>query len=202
MSSINDLLELLENAEELDQLATARHLYEMIMMEDEADENHAATLMYVANLVDLGDLNHAEATLLRIEDEIPEDLSATFLSQRGDLQSYRGNYAEAEKDYREANKIDSNQGEYLVFAAQAAFQQGEVARAEYLIREAIAIGGEVLDEAYGNLAGYLVAQQRYQEAQACYEKVVSLNSDNDFAQEWIEDLNRVLKLQAQSAARP
>ena len=45
MSSINDLLELLENAEELDQLATARHLYEMIMMEDEADENHAATLM-------------------------------------------------------------------------------------------------------------------------------------------------------------
>ena len=146
MSSINDLLELLENAEELDQLATARHLYEMIMMEDEADENHAATLMYVANLVDLGDLNHAEATLLRIEDEIPEDLSAAFLSQRGDLQSYRGNYAEAEKDYREANKIDSNQGEYLVFAAQAAFQQGEVARAEYLIREAIAIGGEVLDE--------------------------------------------------------
>ena len=87
MSSINDLLELLENAEKLDQLATARHLYEMIMMEDEADENYAATLMYVANLVDLGDLNHAEATLLRIEDEIPEDLSAAFLSQRGDLQS-------------------------------------------------------------------------------------------------------------------
>ena len=196
MSSINDLLELLDDAEELDQLATARHLYEKILVKDEADENYAATLMYVANLVDLGDLNHAEATLARIEEEIPEDLSAAFLSQRGDLQSHRGNYAEAEKDYREANKIDSNEGEYLVFAAQAAFQQGEVARAEYLIREAIAIGGEVLDEAYGNLAGYLVAQKRYQEAKVCYEKVVSLDTDNDHAREWIEDLNKVLKLQA------
>jgi len=71
-----------------------------------------------------------------------------------------------------------------------------VARAEYLIREAIAVGGEVLDEAYGNLAGYLVAQKRYQEAKVCYEKVVSLDADNDHAREWIEDLNKVLKLQA------
>jgi len=195
MSSINELIEQLESAEELDQLATARFLYEKILVEDEADENYAATLMYVANLVDLGDLNHAEATLARIEEDIPGDLRAAFLSQRGDLQSHRGNYPDAEKDYREANKIDSNEGEYLVFAAQAAFQQGEVARAEYLIREAIAVGGEVLDEAYGNLAGYLVAQQRYQEAKLCYEKVLSLDSQNDHAREWISDLDRVLKLQ-------
>lgn len=194
MSSINDLLELLEDAEERDQLATARHLYEQILVEDEADENLAATLLYVANLVDLGDLNHAEATLSRIEEDLPDDLKATFHSQRGDLHSHRGSYAEAEKEYRAADKIDSNEGEYLVFAAQAAFQQGEIGRAEYLIREAIAIGGEVLDEAYGNLAGYLVAQQRYQEAKICYEKVVSLDPENDHAQEWIEDLNRVLKL--------
>ncbi|MDA7882172.1 tetratricopeptide repeat protein, partial [Akkermansiaceae bacterium] len=144
----------------------------------------------------LGDLNHAEATLARIEEEISGDLRAGFLSQRGDLHSHRGHYAEAEKDYREANKLDSNEGEYLIFAAQAAFQQGEVARAEYLIREAIAVGGEVLDEAYGNLAGYLVAQQRYQEAKTCYEKVVSLDPGNEHAREWIVDLNRVLKMLA------
>lgn len=195
MSSIDELLELLEDAEERDQLATARFLYEKILVEDE-EENLAATLLYVGNLVDLGDLNHAEATLSRIEEEIPDDLKATFLSQRGDLHSHRGNYAEAEKDYREANKLDANEGEYLVFAAQAAFQQGEIARAEYLIREAIAVGGEVLDEAYGNLAGYLVAQQRYQEARSCYEKVVDLDPENDHAREWIADLNRVLKMQA------
>lgn len=195
MSPVNELLELLEDAEERDQLATARYLYEKILMEDD-EENFAATLLYVGNLVDLGDLSHAEATLSRIEEEIPDELKAGFLCQRGDLHSHRGRFAEAEKDYREANKLDANEGEYLVFAAQAAFQQGEIARAEYLIREAIAVGGEVLDEAYGNLAGYLVAQQRYQEARTCYEKVVEFDPENDHAREWIADLNRVLKMQA------
>jgi Tfp pilus assembly protein PilF len=72
-----------------------------------------------------------------------------------------------------------------------AFHRGEAAKAEYLVREALKYQCD-RDEAYGNLGGYLASQRRFTEACAAFREVLKIDSENDHANEWIEDLEQVV----------
>jgi tetratricopeptide (TPR) repeat protein len=190
MSEIEELYEELEEAQEQDQVASACILYEEILtLEDE--ENIPATLLYVADLVDLGNVGQAEATLLRIEELCEGVLEADWHAAFGQLNHHRGRYEEAEKNFRKAHEIQTDRGDYLILAAASAFQRGEAAKAEYLIREALKYQCEN-DEAYTNLGIYLASQRRFEEAAGCFEKVLKIDSGNEFAREWLEDLEQMI----------
>jgi len=190
MSEIEELYEELEEAQEQDQVASACILYEEILtLEDE--ENIPATLLYVADLIDLGNVGQAEATLLRIEELCEGDLEADWHAGFGQLNHHRGRFEEAEKNYRLAHELRTDRGDYLILAAASAFQRGEAAKAEYLVREALKYQCEQ-DEAYTNLGTYLAGQRRFEEAAGAFRKVLELDLGNEFASEWLADLEQVI----------
>jgi tetratricopeptide (TPR) repeat protein len=187
MPDPNQLFEQLQEAEDDDQLATSRTIYEAILVEE--PDHPAMLVLYAANLIELGDLNAAHNVLSRAKELVDEESLPGFLSQQAHLARAQGDLSTAEKFYREAHKLTPDDGENLLNAAQAAAGQNELQKAEYLLREATKIEGELEADAWFNLAGNLVSQQRYPEARTCYQKVITLDSENSLAEEWIADLD-------------
>lgn len=190
MSEIEDLYEALAEAQDADQVASACAIYEQILTEEDV-ENLEATLLYVTDLVDLGNLSQAEATLLRLDELCPDELRGDWHYTFASFEEFRGQYLAAEKHYRQAHDLRTDRGDYLTLAANAAFQQGEPAKAEFLIREALKFQCD-LAEAYGNLGLYLASQRRNSEAREAFTKALTEDPDNENAREWIADLDQIL----------
>ncbi len=192
-AELEALYEALEEAQGNDQVASACFIYENILTIEET-ENIGATLLYVTDLIDLGNIGQAEATLVRIE-ELCEDNEAGDLcmwhSVSADLHAHVGRYEEAIAAYRKAHELDTSRGDLLALAANAAFQTGEAGKAEYLIREALKFPCEQ-SEVQAALGTYLAAQRRFQEATDAFKKALSLDAENTFAAEWIEDLEQLV----------
>ena len=190
MSEIEELYEALEEAREADQVASACVIYEEILTLEDV-ENVASSLNYAADLIDFGNYAQAEATLSRLgelcqDDEAEELLLFVFAT----LHEKRGEFAEAEKFYRQAHEKNTVRGDYLVLAASMAFHRGEAGKAEFLVREALKYQCE-RDEALSNLGGYLASQRRFREAKAAYEEVLKIDPKDEHALEWVEDLEQL-----------
>ena len=191
MSEIDELHEALEEVREADQVASACILYEEILMQDD-EENVFSTLLYVNDLIDLGNYAQAEATLNRIEELCEtDDAKELFCYYRAILHEKRGEFAEAEKFYREAHDWNTSRGELLLMAAEMAFHRGEGGRAEFLAREALKFQCDQA-EAYGTLGAYLASQRRFDEAKAMFAKVLESDEGNEHAREWLLDLEHLV----------
>lgn len=190
MSEIEELYEALEEARDADQVASACVIYEEILTLEDT-ENIISTLLYATDLIDFGNYTQAEATLNRVSELCEnDDASELLLYNFATLHEKRGEFAEAEKYYRQAYEKDTTRGDLLVMAAGMAFHRGEAAKAEYLVREALKSQCD-RDEAYGNLGGYLASQRRFAEAITAYEEVLKIDPGNEHAREWIEDLEQL-----------
>ena len=191
MSEIEELYEALEEAREADQVASACIIYEEILTQEDT-ENVFSTLLYVTDLIDFGNFGQAGATLDRVE-ELCEDDEAKELHMfnQATLHEKCGRFEEAEKCYRAAHEKNTTRGELLIMAANMAFHRSEPAKAEYLVREALKYQCD-RDEAYSNLGGYLASQRRFPEAIEAFREVLKIDSKNEHALEWIEDLEQVV----------
>ncbi|MGC6427708.1 MAG: tetratricopeptide repeat protein [Akkermansiaceae bacterium] len=186
MADSDALFEKLQDAEDRDQLATARVLYEEILARE--PEEGSLLILYAANLIELGDLATAEQILARAEELSAEKTQPGLLTQFGNLARARGQFLVAEKYFREAHQLSPDDAENLLNAAAMATGQGELSKAEYLLREAEKLRGELhLDSLY-HLAGNLVSQQRYQDARSFFESILALDPGHELAKEWLEDL--------------
>lgn len=190
MSEIDELFEALEEAREADQVASACVIYEEILTLDDV-EDAAQTLLYIRDLVDLGNFGQAEATLDRVFELVDQENQHFWYWTKGTFCEETGDFAEAESSFRKAHKCSSQRGDYLVQAASMAFRQGESAKAEYLVREALKLPCEK-DEALSNLGGYLASQRRFEEARATFQEVLAIDARNEHAHEWLEDLGQLL----------
>ncbi len=191
MSEIEELYEVLEEAREADQVASACVIYEEILTQEDV-ENVMSTLLYVTDLIDFGNFAQAEATLLRVTDLCDEAESQELLFfNLATLHEKKGEFRDAEKHYRLAHEQNTTRGELLLMAANMAFHQGEPAKAEYLVREGLKYQC-VQDEAYSSLGFYLASQRRFSEAKTAFDKVLEIDPENEYATEWIEDLNPLL----------
>jgi tetratricopeptide (TPR) repeat protein len=191
MSEIEELYEALAEAREADQVASACIIYEEILTQEDT-ENVFSTLLYATDLIDFGNFAQAEATLHRVSELCDDDESTELLLfNLASLHEKRGEFAEAEKCYRQAHEKNTTRGELLIMAANMAFHRSEPAKAEYLVREALKFQCD-RDEAYANLGGYLASQRRFPEALAAFQEVLKIDPDNEHAKEWIEDLEQVI----------
>jgi len=197
MASRDELYEALSEAEENDQLATARALYEAILADD--PENTALQILHAANLIELGDLSGAAETLAIAEGLLEDDqdeIRPGYLVQCGHLARERGELEEAEGHFRAAHKLNTEDGDPLILASSVAASRGELAKAEYLVREAAKLP-ETKAEGYFQLGHLLVSQQRYQEARDAFAQALEQEPDNELTEEWLVDLDQVLEFQAQ-----
>lgn len=191
MSEIEELYQVLEEAREADQVASACVIYEEILIQEDV-ENVMSTLLYVTDLIDFGNFAQAEATLLRVTELCDEVESQELLFFNfATLHEKKGEFRDAEKYYRLAHEQNTTRGELLLIAANMAFHQGEPAKAEYLVREGLKYQC-AQDEAYSSLGFYLASQRRFSEAKTAFDKVLEIDPENEYATEWIEDLNPLL----------
>ena len=107
------------------------------------------------------------------------------------LHEKKGEFREAEKHYRLAHEQNTTRGELLLMAANMAFHQGEAPKAEYLVREGLKYQC-AQDEAYSSLGFYLASQRRFSEAKTIFQEVLKIDPENEYATEWIEDLDQLL----------
>ncbi len=191
MSEIEELYEVLEEARDTDQVASACVIYEEILTQEDV-ENVMSTLLYTTDLIDLGNFAQAEATLLRVTDLCDEAESKELLFFNvATLHEKKGELRDAEKYYRLAHEQNTTRGELLLMAANMAFHQGEPAKAEYLVREGLKYQCEQA-EAHSSLGFYLASQRRFPEAKTAFQEVLKIDPGNEYAIEWIEDLNPLL----------
>src|SRR5262249_8613833 len=89
----------------------------------------------------------------------------------------RGDYANAEKWYRKAIDLDPEDAGKHIFLGALLAKRGDFSAAEAVHRKATRCSKGLEDEAYLNLGLVLRAQERYQEALACFEKAIELTPD-------------------------
>lgn len=151
-------------------------------------------VLFGANLIELGDLTTAERILERAHDNIDEESLPFLRTQQGHLARATGDYETAEKLFREAHKLNPDDAENLIHAASMSAALGKTPRAEHLLHEAAKLEDEFQIDAWFNLAGLLVSQQRYEEAEAYYEKILAEDPVHELAEEWIADLKGLSNL--------
>lgn len=191
MSDNDELHEALREVRDLDQVASACVIYEELLTSED-DENIESTLLYILDLLDLGDLPQATATLKRIDELCTGGVREYYLWTHGMVDEKYGRYAEAEKHLRKAHEMAPTKGSYLIEAASMAFRQGESAKAEYLVREALKCDCD-RDEGLRNLGGYLAAQRRFVEARKALTESLKIDPGHEDSILWIEDLDQLIE---------
>lgn len=168
------LLSLLDEAEDARHIFLARHLCERIL---EGNPDHGPTLNRYADCLNgLSLYDQSAAVVDHAEKIVPKNWLHLVFIQRGHRLKNMGDYAGAETQYLVAHDMAPGEA-YLIFAASAAFCRGDIQRAEELARKATECPEGCIDEAYSNLGGYLLAQQRYEEARDCHLKALEITPD-------------------------
>jgi len=191
------LLEELFSADDDDYLpGYTRLLAEKILAED---PNHfQALLIYSRCLVSLGQYNDSEKALDHAE-KIGANKLHLVLAYKAKLYERMGELETAAEMYLKAHKLVPNDATYLIYLASIIFAIGDVPKAEKIAREAIECSDGCIDEAYYNLAGYLLCQRRYDEALIYYEKALSIDPDFDLVKRRLVDLEKIKILQDEPA---
>jgi tetratricopeptide (TPR) repeat protein len=173
-------------ADEKDQIAYVRYLCERYLMNH---PDHVPTLIvYARNLISLAQYDAAEVALNRAQLKAPKERMHLVLAQRGHLLEAKGDFVGAERLFMEAHRLDPNDATYLIYAGSAAFRRGDIDRAQKLASQATDCTDGCVDEAWFNLGGYLLSDQRYDDAADCYRKALEMDPDYQLARQRLEDV--------------
>jgi len=189
----SELEDLQEEACQNDQLATSRYLCERILMED--PENGSILLRYADVLTSFSLFEQAKDVLDEAEELIGEDHQHLYFNQLGHLYNDWCQFDKAKEAYLAAHRLKPEDATSLIYAGTIAFQQGELNQAEEHARKATGCEEGVIEEAWFNLGGYLMAQQRFHEAEQAYKKALQLDADYEQAEEALEDLRQLATFQ-------
>ena len=128
-------------------------------------------------LYELARYEEAEQVLHSAIQGLPLEHLHHGYTQLGHLYRQRGDFANAEKWYRKAVELEPDDSGRHVFLGALLILRGDITGAEAVHRKAIRCSKGPVDEAYLNLGLVLRAQERYQEALACFEKAIELTPE-------------------------
>lgn len=151
-------------------------------------------LEYARALTQLSRFDEAEKAFDHaLASNIEQQQHSIIFSERGEMNQRRGKYEEAEEWYLKAIEAKPEAVWPRVFLGVVTFRRGDLQLAKKRLREAIECGGEnETDEAYANLGGVLVAQERYAEAAQCYRRAIEIDPEYEHAKLSLQDVSRIL----------
>ena len=115
-----------------------------------------------------------------IQELSPDHLHLGYI-HLGHVWRDRGDAAEAEKWYRKALDLEPDEAAYHVFLGACLHKKGDFAAAEGAYRRGTQCSKGPVHEAYHNLGLALRAQERYEEALACFDKAIELDPEYSIA---------------------
>jgi len=186
-------LDLIGKAEDEGDTAFVRFLCERAL---ELDPDDGLTLIRYANTLRAFSLyDKAIEVLQRAEEVVPDRIKHLVFAQRGHLFKDMGDCSAAENQYLVAHKLDPEDASYLTYAGSAAFQRGDIEQGLSYACDAIKCPEGCIDEAFFNLGGYLLAQQRYEEAGVMYRRALEIDPDYEVAKKRLADVERILNFE-------
>lgn len=134
----------------------------------------------------------ALAAIDRLETHMKAADRPKILLLRGQLLTRQGRHEAAVTTYLESHRQQPDDATPLVFAASAAFDDGNLELAQSLAAKATACPEGELDEAWHNLGGYFLSAHRYADAAECYAHSLEIDPANDFALRRQADVQLIL----------
>lgn len=184
------LYERLREAEEKEQYASARLIYDELRQRDPG--NVALNIMEARTVNMLAAFGESERLLDQAQAELPEELRGEWCETLAETRAGQGKFEDAMTYFREAHKL-LGEAHLLTEASICALALQEFGKAEFLAREALNTPEEVA-AASVQLAHILIAQQRYDEAEDAVLKSLAAEK-NDEVVVLLEDLQRREALQ-------
>jgi tetratricopeptide (TPR) repeat protein len=186
--------------------AAGQYLYGYVVELDRAHlqsypDDGIAWIVFAEALTELSRYDEAEAALDKALIYAHEMLKEIIFTRRAEMYQRQGKYLEAEIWYRKAIEERPDYAGNYIMPGLLAFQRGDFALAEHVHHQGIACSGERMDECYAHLGGVLVAQERYEEAEACYLKALEIDPHYKWAKLCLRDVKKILKLNHKKQAR-
>jgi tetratricopeptide (TPR) repeat protein len=133
--------------------------------------DHApAWLFFGRALAETARYSEAREALRRALELAPPDRRASVVAQLGHAEALAGDFAAAEKCYREAFAMAATEDEERLYLGEILFRQGKLKEAEAILREVTGAWNESLAEAWHLLGDVLASQAQYADALGCFER--------------------------------
>jgi tetratricopeptide (TPR) repeat protein len=134
----------------------------------------------------------AKRVLLQMIELFPRKLLHHAFSNVGHTCREQGRYDEAERWYRRAAQLKSEDAGRYVFLGALLGRKGDLSGAEVCHGKATQCAEGCIDEAYLNLGYVLRAQERYGEALDCFNKALEITPDYRHAIVGKSDMEKVI----------
>jgi Flp pilus assembly protein TadD len=123
-----------------------------------------------------------------------DDTTADVLGLMAKLECEVGDYASAERLYRDAAGLQPAEGRYQLFLGITLRRQGRDWEAEACYRHALTLDGD-RDEYLLNLGFVLQARGALQEAESCFAEALTIDPNYEEARHSLEDVRRAITFQ-------
>lgn len=153
-----------------------------------------ALLIYGIALRKLARYEEARRAIQRVIKLIPKERLHLPYTEMGLLYRDKGDLEKAAHWFRKSiDACPSNAG-YRIFLGGVLARKGRLKEAEKCHRQATKCSTGAIDEAYFNLGLVLRAQERYQEAMACFKKALEMDPHYKDVKMEMKDLEQVINL--------
>ena len=154
------------------------------------------------NYTELHRYAEAESALKQGLALAPQDKRHLVIWQLGHLEQARGNYWLAMKWHRKSARLQPDNASSWIYCGHIAFAQGRLKQAENFERRALQCKEGAFEEAWFNLGGALLAQDRLEEARECYLKAIAIAPKYGIAKKRLKDVELALAERAQTSPKP
>lgn len=153
-------------------------------------------------LCTLARYREAEAALSKALALAPLDRRHMVYWQFGHLEEARGNLVSAMQWHRKSARLQPDNASSWIYCGHIAFSQGHLSQAETFNRRALQCERGAIDEAWFNLGGALLAQDRLEEARECYLRAIAIDPKYAIAKKRLKDVELAIAEQNQAAPIP
>lgn len=144
----------------------------------------------------------AQAALTKALTLVPKRRRFLVMWYLGHLEEARGNYRLAMKWHRKSARLRPDDASSWIYCGHIAFSQGRLRQGEAFNRRALKCKEGRFDEAWFNLGGALLAQDRLEEARACYLKAIAIDPKYGIAKKRLKDVELAIAERALTSPKP
>jgi tetratricopeptide (TPR) repeat protein len=163
---------------------------------------HPAWVVFGITCTTLCRFAEAEAAHIKALTLAPKARRHFVHRQLGHLEEARGNLRQAMHWFRRGARGRPDDAGSWIFCGHIAFAQGRLKQAEKFNRRALCCKEGAIDEAWFNLGGALLAQDRLEEARECYLKAIAIDPKYAIAKKRLKDVELAIAERAQDAPTP
>lgn len=139
----------------------------------------------------------AEEALTKALVLAPKERRHLIYWQFGHLEEARGNRKLAMDWHRKAARLKPEDASSFIYCGSISYSEGKLKQSANYHRRATECNEGMIDEAWLNLGGALLAQGQLEKARNCYQKAITIDPKYRLAKKRLKDVELAIKLRKQ-----